>query len=224
MHPHIRHLTDAEIDSLEQVLGAPVDRQKLANWLSHSIEYAVRSASQPTPRQVRDSLFRFEREGRQWLRAMDESSIAPLLTARANLRQLKNSATSYCDRLDSLARQVAALVRGRPRTPAALELFVDNMIGIAKQAKVRPSTPSRSTKRKRDYSPPFFAFLTKTLRIARQMIRSSSLPEKSKRAALANLPFRSTDALGKLVVKRRGRIASYRLSSDKRALVEWEID
>jgi hypothetical protein len=93
------------------------------------------------------------------------------------------------------------------------------MIGIAKRAGVLPSTPSRSEKRQRVKSPPFFQFVTTALRLARQVIRTSPLPSDQQAAALSKLQIQSPDALNKLVVKLRGRIGSYRETPG--GLVEW---
>ena len=180
-------------------------------------------ASQPTPREVRDGLLQIERSGRVWLRALEESKAASLLAARANLSEFRAGAATFCDRVTSLARQVDAVVRGRSRTSIALEQFVDRMTGIAKRAKVPPSTPSRAdkprakvrvaghaTNRKRAEPPAFFKFLTTAVRVACRVIKTSPLPEDQQAAALSKMWIHSEDALNKLVVKLRGRVGNYR--------------
>jgi hypothetical protein len=119
MRPHIRPLTEAEIESLEQALGKPVARKDLVYWVSKSIEDMVRLASKPTPRRLRDSLLQFEREGREWLTDIAESESASFLAARANLPEFTAAASAFCDQVASLAREVHCLVRpGRSCTPA----------------------------------------------------------------------------------------------------------
>jgi ribosomal protein S13 len=223
MRPHIRPLTEAEIESLEQALGKPVARKDLVYWVSKSIEDMVRLASKPTPRRLRDSLLQFEREGREWLTDIAESESASFLAARANLPEFTAAASAFCDQVASLAREVHCLVRpGRSCTPAALEAFVDRMLGIAKRAHVLPSTPSRAENRQRVYPPAFFGFVTTALRVARQVIKRSPLPEEQKAAALSQTQIRSREALIKLVVKVRGRIGGYR--ETPYGLVEWKSD
>lgn len=220
MRSDVRPLTEKEIESLEQALGRPVDRKYLVYWISQSIRDAIRSASLGTPRQLRDRLLEIEREGREWLRCIDESRAESFLTGRANLPEFRTAAAAFCDRVASLAREVDTLVRpGRARTPAALEAFVERMVGIAKRAKVRPSTPSRRLDRQK--SPPaFFRFLLTALRTARRVIKTSPLADDLKTEALSRLQYETRDTLIKLVVKVRGRIGNYREGS--RGLVEWE--
>lgn len=222
MHTDIRPLTDKEIDDLERALGKPVDRNYLVHWISQSIADAVTLAGRPTPRQMRDMLLQVERDGRELLSDIEESNVASFLAAHTDLPKFRAAAAEFCDHVGRLAGDLDTFVRGRPRTPAALEAFVDRMIGIAKRAAVLPSTPSRSEKRQRLKSPPFFEFVTTALRLARKVIRTSPLPADQQAAALAKLQIQSTDALNKLVVELRGRIGNYR--ETPHGLVEWWID
>jgi hypothetical protein len=219
----VRSLTQEEIVSLEQALGAPIEKEYLVHWVSQSIADAIKLAGQPTPRQMRDMLLRIERDGRQWLLAMEESEAAAFLAVRANLSKFTTDAAIFCDSVASLAQKVDAVVRGHPRTSIALELFADRMIGIAKQAKVLPSTPSRRAKkrakvraagcpatRKRAKPPAFFKFVVAAICLARTVIRTSRLSEQEQAMALSQLQYQSIDTLNKLVVKLRGQIGNYR--------------
>jgi hypothetical protein len=124
-----------------------------------------------------------------------------------------------CDRVDSVAEEVGRSIKpGHPRTPPPLEAFLQNMIGIAKRAKVLPSTPTRYLGSKRP-PPAFFNFVAEALAIARNVIESSLLPGHQQQAALSNLRIHSKDALIKFVEGMRGRIGDYDESSH--GLVEW---
>jgi hypothetical protein len=216
----IRPLTEAELEALEKALGAPVDREHLNYWLSEAIEDAVRSASYPPPRQLRDGLLEIERNGRQLLSSMDEPKVAAFIGARANFGEFRAATAQFCDQIGALAREVDALVRpGRSRTPAALEGFIDRVIGIAKKAMVLPSTPSRREERQTAETTVFFGFLNKALGIARRVIKSSQLPDDLKAAADSKLKYRTREALIELVVKVRGQVGNYREAQD--GLVEW---
>ena len=216
----IRPLTDTEIDSLAELLGSHVDREYLVHWISQSVADTVRSAWLGTPRQIRNSLLEIERDGREWLKRIDKSRVRSFLTLRVDLPAFRATAVAFCDCVNSLAQEIDTVVRpGRARTPPALEAFVEHMIGIAKKAKVLPSTPSRRPDKKGD-SPPFFRFLVSALRISRQVIKTSKLPADLKEEALSKLQYATRDALIKVVVKVRGRIGNYR--ETPHGLVEWE--
>jgi hypothetical protein len=222
---HIRALRKDEIEDLKRALGAPVDREYLRYWISQSIEDAVQLAYAITPAQMRNALARIEGDGRKWLNALDKSKAAHFLSARADLANFKAAATRFCDRVASLTREVETAVgRGPPRRPAALELFVERMLGIAKRAGVLPSTPSRRLERKTAQPPAFFGFLVMALRIARQVIKTSPLPEGVKRAALSKLPNQTRETLIEIVVRKRGRIADYVESNSKQGLVVRPVD
>jgi hypothetical protein len=224
--PEIRPLTQTEIGRLEKALGAPTDRTYLVYWVSQSIADAVTLASQPTQREVRDGLLKIEHEGRAWLDHIEKSNAAPFLALRTNLPELRSGVAAFCDQAAALAQGVDALVRGHPRVPIGLELFIDRMIGIAKHSKVLPSTPSRAARkqpnakvraagmqnRKTAARPAFFDFVVVALRLARTVIKTSPLPKAKRTAALSQLLFRSEDAINKLIVKLRGRISNYRLT------------
>ena len=216
----IRPLTDTEIDSLAELLGSHIDRPYLVDWISKSINYTVRSARLGTPRQIRNSLLEVERDGREWLKRIDQSRVRPWLTLRANLPEFRATVVAFCDHVNTLAQELNTVVGlGRSRTPPALEAFVDHMIGIAKKANVLPSTPSRRSDRKADLTK-FLKFLVRAVGIARRVIKTSKLPEDVKAQALSRLQYTSTDALSKVVVKVRGRIGNYRATPH--GLVEWE--
>jgi hypothetical protein len=231
--PGLRPLTEAEIIELEKALGAPVDRQYLVHWVSRSISDAVTLARLPSPRQMRAMLSRIERDGRAWLQRIEDGEAASLLATRADVPKLRVDVMEFCDCVAALSREIDALVRGHPRAPVALELFIDRMIGVAKRAKVLPSTPSRAlpkrrkvmaagtTRRKKAAPPQFFRFVKVARRLACTVIRTSSLPEAQRAAALSTLQVHSDDALNKLIVKCRGRIDNYRLTPH--GLVESKI-
>jgi hypothetical protein len=214
MCSRIRPLTSAELETLEKALGAPVDRDHLAHWLSLSIQDTVRSARYPSPRELRDALLTIERHGRQLLASMDAPNLAIFLGERTDLAKFRTAAAQFCDQIVALAREVDAVVGpGRSRTPAALEGFVDRMIGIAKTSKVLPSTPSRRENRRTAVAPAFFGFLLTALRIARQVIKTSPLPEDVKAAAASKLQHQSREALIETINKVRGNIGNYRETS-----------
>jgi hypothetical protein len=224
MEARIRPLTRDEIESLQKALGKPVDRKYLAHWISRSIADAIKLADRPTPRQMRDVLLRIERGGRAWLREVGDGKATLYLTAHADLRHFVATTTAFCDDVARLARDLDPLVRGRPQTPAALEGFVLRMLGIAKRAGVLPSTPSRRLNRRSPNNPPFFRFVTTALRVAKQVIKTSSISADQRAVTLSKLRVQSPDALNKLVVKLRGRIRNYRRSRHGGGLVEWDID
>jgi hypothetical protein len=72
-----------------------------------------------------------------------------------------------------------------------LRAFLDRMIGVAKKAKVLPSTPMRAIPTKKP-PPPFFQFVLEALAISRDVIRSSPLPPHQKAAALSILQIKAT--------------------------------
>jgi len=100
---------------------------------------------------------------------------------------------------------------GQTRTPPALTAFLDNMIGIAKRAKILPSTPQRYMETRR-FPPAFFVFVEQALAVAEDVIDSSPIPDCQKHAALANFNYSSRDALIRIVETLRGQIGNYRES------------
>ena len=215
----IRSLTEREIERLEVALGKPVDRGHLVLWISSSISSAT-LPTQPTARERRDGLVRLARQGRRWLQQIDVCPSASQLGQSAKIDELRAAVARFCDRVDSVAEEVGRSIKpGHPRTPLALEAFLHNMIGIAKKAKVLPSTPTRYLATKR-LPPAFFNFVLEALAIARDVIASSPLPDHQQRPALSNLHVHSNDALIKFVEGLRGRIGDYHESSH--GLVEWD--
>ena len=95
------------------------------------------------------------------------------------------------------------------------------MIGIAKKAKVLPSTPGRAVRSQTaPRSPPaFFNFTIKALAIAKEVIKSSPLPDDRKKAALSILRIQSNEALSKLLEQLRGQISNYR--EGEHGIIEW---
>jgi hypothetical protein len=85
------------------------------------------------------------RDGRRWLGEASEYSTIFNAAQRGALDRLVEAANPFFDSIDALAAQAAVATKaGRPRTPFGLTAFLDRMIGIAKQAKVLPSTPMRA--------------------------------------------------------------------------------
>jgi hypothetical protein len=209
LNKDIRSLTEHEIEGLEHALGKPVDRVYLVAWVSRSISDVVKLSAQPSPRECRDGLERLARQGRKWLDQIDDCPGNALLE-ESNVSALKASVVQFCERAELVARRFGQLIKpGQSRTPPALNAFLDNMIGIAKCAKVPPSTPQRFMETSRP-PPSFFVFVEQALAIAENVIQSSPIPDRQKQPALASLRCSSRDALIKIVEGSRGLIRNYR--------------
>jgi hypothetical protein len=223
----VRALTDQEVERLQDRLGRPVDRHFLAHWVSVAIRDAVRLPGLPTARDYRDSLAHIAKEGREWVDGLNVPPGISVLgwAAKEALEQAADEArsavTKLCDQADRLAETFEAAVKPGPRTPLALEGFIDRMIGIAKKAKVYPSSEGRALRSHTDPRPPpdFFQFVEEALEIAQDVIRSSPLAEHRKHAALLALPIPTRGALSKLIERLRGKISDYR--EGEHGLVEW---
>jgi hypothetical protein len=217
----IRPLTEREIEQLERSLGRPVDRNLLVHWVSQSIRDVVRLRDLPTARECRDALLLVVRDGREWIQDINHCPCASLIGQKAELDELTAGMARVCDRAEFVAKEFRAAIKpGRHRARFALEAFLDRMIGIAKMAKVLPSTPGRAPRSQTAprRPPAFFNFVKAALAIARDVIRSSPLPH-GKEEALSVLRPQSDEALGKLLERLRGRTGNYRES--ERGLVEW---
>jgi hypothetical protein len=212
---NIRPLTDLEIAELERTLGKPVDRRYLMHWISQSIRDVVRLSSPgPSAREYRDELVQIARKGRGWLKHIDECAATSLIPKHAQISELKTTVAQFCDRVESIAKQVSILIKaGHPRAPFPLEAFLKSMIGIAKRAKILPSTPSRGERTGRRPNPTFFHFVKTALKIARDAIKSSSLADHQQRAALGVLRVQGDQALVKILERLRGRISDYHESA-----------
>jgi hypothetical protein len=165
----IRPLTDDEIARLEEALGQPIERTYLAYWVSQAIEAFILIMTLPPPRERRDDLKKMSEQGRRWIATVEQSRSTPLLPAMLDVDHLISSVRTFCDLVKSLARQLdQAVGPGHPRTNLALDAFLDRLIGIAKRARVRPSTPNRALLGSTDSpaGPPFFGFVTEALDIA----------------------------------------------------------
>ena len=218
----IRALTEAEIDRLQEALGKPVDRDYLKFWIAKSIADVVRFSAPPTARKSRDHFLQIVRDGRKWLERIDRCPAGSLLGPITELGELRAAVSVLCDQLDATAHGLSSRVRrGHPRIPLALNAFLQNMIGIAKRAKVLPSTPSRAPRKPtaRRPAPDFFKFITIALVVATEAIKTSPLAEKQKAAALMVLRVQSNEALGKILEELRGRVGDYREGAH--GLVEW---
>ena len=218
----IRALTDDEIARLEAALGQPVERIYLAHWVSRAIEAFLLIMTVPPLSERRDDLEEMAEQGRKWIAAVEQSRSTPLLPAALDVEQLISSVRTFCAVVGSLAHQMDQGVGpGHPRTNLALEAFLDRLIGIAKGAKVLPSTPSRALLGASDSprGPPFFGFVTEALDIAMDVIRSSPLPQDQIDAALAALSNVTDQSLVKTREGLRGRMGDYRERAA--GLVEW---
>jgi hypothetical protein len=152
-------------------------------------------------------------EGREWINRIHGFSGAFLL---GELSELTTTVTQFCDRADSAAERLKPVIKpGHPRIPFPLEGFLQNMIGIAKRAKVLPSTPGRAARKTADRAvrSSFLDFVLATLAVSRDVIKSSPLSEGEKQAALAILRIQSEGALIKVREDLRGRIGAARLAA-----------
>src|SRR5262249_41566524 len=136
----VRPLTDEEIERLQHRLGRPVDRDYLIHWVSQAIKDVVRlwgDPAQPTLRERRDSLVKIAKEGRRWIETVDTS---PGLSALGpELDNVKRALARLCHRAEFLAKEIR-VKRGNPPSSVAALTFIDRMLGIAKAAKVYPSS------------------------------------------------------------------------------------
>jgi hypothetical protein len=207
----LRPLTEPEIVSLEQALGKPIDRKYLVDRVSRSIRDVVRLSALPTPREYRDGLVQMVEEGRRWLQLIEQCPDTTLFSHAAELAKLKTTVARFCDKVDSTAKRISANIKpGHPNTPFALKALADNMLGIAKRAKVVPSTPNRTMLTFGQWrDAPFFHFVGRAIAIGEDVIRSSPLTETQKKAALAILAIQSPTALIKFLEKIRGRTSDY---------------
>jgi hypothetical protein len=228
----IRQLTEEEIQRLERALGKHIDRQYLVHWISYSINALVQVSSFPSARQLRDDLKAMAREGRQWIRHVAEYPNIFPPRARSERDRLIEAAELFCQSVDLLVSQAGSSVKkGNTKTHRAFQAFLDNMIGIAKKARVTPSTPQRkrSLKKRRIKGhivqsaakpppPPFFQFISEAMTICVEVIHTSRLSNPQKSGALSILP-KSEEALIKAIESRRGHVRAYKESTA--GLVEW---
>jgi hypothetical protein len=221
----LRTLTREELDRLEAALEKPVDRQHLGHWVSTSISNTVKLSGLSSPSRARDKLKKLASEGRKWLDQLEAEPIKGLLEQKAlqkhkgwpdallehhkKIKELKDKTAEVCAEADSTAAALGRLIKqgGQRPTPPALTAFLDNMIGIAKWNKIRPSTPQRDMEIKKP--PPFFIFVEEALAIAKDVVESSPIPNEQKRRALQSLRYASRDALIKIIERIRGLIRNY---------------
>jgi hypothetical protein len=172
----IRGLSDDEIAQLERVLGKPVPRSYLSYWVREAIRDVVRLATPLIgPGEYRDELKQIAQQGRKWIDIVRQSRSTSLLPKVLEVEQLISSVATFSDAVGSLAYQADNSVGpGRPPTHLALEAFLDRLIGIAKRAKVRPSTPSRELVDPINPlpGPLFYQFVTQALEIAAVLIKA----------------------------------------------------
>jgi hypothetical protein len=169
-------LTETEIDMLANALGRPAERETLAYWVGQAINGVARFSTLPSPRQVRMDLIRMARDGRQWLRHADSCTDLFSVRMRREFEALAQASDAFFQSVDVMASDLAVSAKaGRPRTHFAFVGFLEKMIGIAKRAKVRPSTPMRALSTKKP-APAFFQFVVAALSVANDVIASSPLP------------------------------------------------
>lgn len=206
----IRPLTEAEIERLEQALGKPIDRQYLTYWVSTAISDVVRLSTLLTAREFRTDFMRMAREGRQWIREVSAYPNVFVLRVQEERDHLIEAADAFCNSLDILVARAARSIRaGQPRTHFAYYAFLEYMIGIAKRARVLPSTPQRAIPPQKP-APAFFQFVRHALTISREVIETSPVPDDRKSAALMILKSKRESALIKAIENLRGRIGDYR--------------
>jgi hypothetical protein len=209
-------LTETEIVQLEAALGKPVERAYLVHWISAAICDVVRLSAAPTPREYRDELAEIAHRGRNWIQTMESSRSRSLLPNGPDVEAFIGSVTTFCEAIESVVTRLdSSIRRGKPRTPFALEAFLDRLIGIAKRAKVLPSTPGRASRSETAprLPPPFYNFVTESLEIAIEVIKSSPLPDTEAQAALVILASVTDGSLGKILERLRGRIGDYQESA-----------
>jgi hypothetical protein len=217
----LRPLRESEIEILERALTKPVERKWLVHWISQGIADVVMLCSLPTAKEYRDELERLARNGRQWIEQINASLARSIIVRYPRLGTLAATVAELCEALDATTDQLDAGIKAGRRHAAALDSFLDNLIGIAKRAKVLPSTPMRAIPTDAP-PPPFFTFTVAALELARGVITTSSLPERQKTAALAALHIRSKEALIRRLERKRGRVGDYHEGSF--GLMEWRAD
>ena len=157
----IRPLAEDELQRLERALGKSVDRQYLAYWVSEAIRDVVKLSMLPTARQLRTDLTRMARDGRQWLRHVDEYYDTFSPRQRAELDQLRTAADAFLESVDFMAAQVAASIKaGRP---ARISGCLHSSTGWSASRSGRRSCPVRRCGLYRPRSPHlrFFSSLTR---------------------------------------------------------------
>jgi hypothetical protein len=212
-------LSAKDIEALERVLGKPIADHKLeAVRLSRIIRDLAWLTIQPKRQDYRPQLREIARQGRTWLRTIEKFPAQPMLHD-SNVEAMKTEVTRFCDLVDILRREHGKAFRtGPPRTRLLLQVFIRQLIGIAKRARVLPSTPSRIVLPERP-PPPFFLFVKEALAMAWRLVRSSSLTQKQQQAASAIFSVGGDEALIKQIELVRGRIGDYRDSPH--GLLEW---
>jgi hypothetical protein len=220
----IRQLNEEEISRLERALGKPIERNYLVYWIATAIRDLVKlSIPIVSPREYRDELKEIVRQGRRWIETVKQSRSVPLLPNVLEVEHVISSVATFSDAVASITESSDNSVGpGRPQTHLALEAFLGRLIGIAKRAKVRPSTPSRATVDPTDPrpGPPFYDFVIEALEIAADVIKSSGLSQTKIDAALA-ISTPSDQVLIKTIERVRGKIGDFREGSV--GLVEWDL-
>lgn len=119
------------------------------------------------------------------MRQLAESSVQAMLRGNVNFEQLKAEVTRFCDELDAVRRFYGAGIKvGPPRRRLLLQVFIGELLGVAKRASVYPSTPGRAILPTKP-PPPFYRFMQAALMIGQEVVRSSSLTDRKRQAALS---------------------------------------
>ena len=148
----------------------------------------IRLSNQPTARECRDDLFQIVQEGRSWLNRLGACPGTTVLPPSVELGRVTATVAKFCDRIDFIAKQIDRSVgRGHPRTPFLMTAFLEKMIGIAKRARVFPSTPSRAARTSGRPVPAFLKFVETALAIARDVDQIVTGPRPSKECSAFNL-------------------------------------
>ncbi len=233
--PDFRPLTDTEIGRLERTLGrrnveqlgkslGKDGRDVLAQRVARIVRDVVHLAVQPTLPDHRAKLQRIARQGRLWLREISEDPVRPLVRANTDFEQLKAGVTRFCDQLDAIRRWSAAGRRpGAPRQQLLLQVVIGELIGIAKLAGIRPSSPGRAILPTKP-PPRFYNFVTAVLAIGEEIVLTSSLTGSERQAARSVFTVRSEEALIKQIETVRGRVSDYVPSELGHGLVEQARD
>jgi hypothetical protein len=175
---------------------------------------------QQKPPDHRRQLQRLARQGRLWLREIAENPLQAVLCGYTNFERLNDEVTQFCDQVDAIRRQYGVGVKtGPPRRRLLLQVFIGELIGIAKLAGVPPSTPGRAILPTTP-PPPFYRFVTAALMIAEEIVVSSSLPERQREVAQSVFTVASDEALVKQIETVRGRVGDYVPSESGHGLVE----
>jgi hypothetical protein len=212
-------LTDEDFETLERALGKTADRGWLVQRVSHIIREIVRIAIEPKPQDRRPELQRLARQGRLWLRQVTTCHADSKLLINTNFKQLEVEVNLFCDQIDAIRREYGGAVKaGPPRRRLLLQVFIGEMIGIAKLVKVLPSTPGRAILPHAP-SPSFLWVRERGARNKSEGRAHVLVNGGRKKSALSVFSVRGDEALVNQIELVRGRIGDYR--DTPHGLSEW---